>query len=166
MMTVITGRSGRVLAGLGVGLVVLGLDWWTKQLALAGLAGGPIVVIPGWFALTLTANAGVAFGLLANLPEGVRLPILLGGTGVAMGILAWLLWQVETLLPAVGLGMVLGGALGNWIDRARWGMVVDFFHFYWHEYSYPVFNVADSAITVGVGLVLLDQLILSRGSES
>jgi signal peptidase II len=131
-----------------------------------GTAGpfGRIEIIEGLFALEGTYNPGVTFGLAQGQTE-----LILVFTFVATSVLgAWLfLTRRHSRLLHVALAMVLAGALGNLWDRLHWHKVRDFFLFYLGEpqaayFEWPNFNVADSMIVVGVGLILLDELILSR----
>jgi signal peptidase II len=149
----------RLVAALG-GIVVI-LDQAAKWLALRRLPpGAPVGVIDGVFSLTLVMNPGLAFGMLGTLPLGWRWAVALLSVG-ALGVLATL---ARRLLPeggtvaAVAIGMIFGGAAGNLIDRARFGAVVDFLDFYWRGWHWPAFNVADSAISVGVALLALRML--------
>lgn len=152
--------------GLLVAFIVLVADQATKWLALAELVDRSVLLIPGFFDLVLTHNLGAAFSLFADLPADWRIGFLVGVALVAMGIILSLLRGSPGWLPASGLGMILGGAIGNLIDRVRWGWVVDFIHVHWYDHSFPIFNVADSAITVGVGLLLLDNYLQSsRGQD-
>ncbi len=139
------------------GTVVV-LDQITKVLALARLVPGvPVPVLDDWLALTLVMNPGLAFGLLAGLPRGWRWVVAL----LSVVALVVLLRVALRVLPAGGrlgalaVGMIFGGAIGNLIDRGRFGAVVDFVDVYWRGYHWPAFNVADSAITVGVALLAL-----------
>ena len=146
---------------VAVGGIVLILDQAAKWLALRRLPpGAPMSVIDGFFSLTLVMNPGLAFGMLGTVPRGWRWVVALLSIA-ALGVLA----AVATrLLPeggraaAVAVGMIFGGAAGNLIDRARFGAVVDFLDFYWRGWHWPAFNVADSAITVGVALLALRML--------
>ena len=146
---------------VALGGIVLILDQATKWIALRRLPpGASLSVIDGFFSLTLVMNPGLAFGMLGTVPPGWRWVVALLSIG-ALGVLA----AVATrLLPeggrvaAVAVGMIFGGAAGNLIDRARFGAVVDFLDFYWHGWHWPAFNVADSAISVGVALLALRML--------
>jgi signal peptidase II len=137
------------------------LDQASKQLLLSFLmkAGGAVMpVIDGFFRLVIVWNRGVSFGLLGGdrpLPAW-----LLSGVAVAVcvGLFLWLR-RTDRSLTGWGIGLVMGGAIGNVIDRARWGAVFDFADFYINHWHWPAFNVADSAIVVGVGLMLIDSLI-------
>jgi signal peptidase II len=114
-------------------------------------------VVDGFFSLTLVMNPGLAFGMLSSTPTAWRWIVAL----LSMGALAMLAVVGARLLPAGGritrlaLGLIFGGAVGNLIDRGRFGAVVDFLDFYWRAHHWPAFNVADSAISVGVALLAL-----------
>jgi len=145
------------------GIVVI-LDQAVKWIILHALPPGvPVTVIDGFFSLTLVLNPGLAFGMLGTVPAGWRWVVALLSV-VAVGVLATI---ATRLLPeggriaAVAIGMIFGGAAGNLIDRARFGAVVDFLDFYWRGWHWPAFNVADSAISVGVALLALRMLTAS-----
>jgi signal peptidase II len=109
-------------------------------------------------------NEGAAFSFLASASGWQRWFFIVLAAGVSMGIAVWL-WRLPRsahALLAAGLALVLGGALGNVIDRIRLGHVIDFIHFHWNEAYFPAFNVADSAITVGAACLLLDALLDAR----
>ena len=105
-------------------------------------------------------NVGAAFSFLAGASGWQRWFFILLSSGVSVALTVWLLRLPRTArsLLALGLSLVLGGALGNVIDRIRLGSVVDFIHFHWNQAYFPAFNVADSAITVGAACLLLDAL--------
>jgi signal peptidase II len=143
---------------LPVGLVILVLDQATKLLALSRLSLGiPVSVVDGLFALTLVMNPGLAFGILGAVPPGWRWVVAL----LSLAALCALAFLAVRLLPgggwpaALALGLIFGGAVGNLIDRWRFGAVVDFIDVYWRAYHWPAFNVADSAISLGVALLAL-----------
>lgn len=147
-------------------LAVLALDQLTKFLALARLTpGSPVPLVEGLLALTLVMNPGLAFGIFAAIPPGSRWLVAVLSF-CALSVLAVL---SARLLPtggwpaALSLGLIFGGAVGNLVDRWRFGAVVDFIDVHWRGYHWPAFNVADSAITVGVGLLAL-RLLISRKS--
>ncbi|MBI3826247.1 MAG: signal peptidase II [Candidatus Rokubacteria bacterium] len=143
---------------LAVALPVVLLDQATKALALSRLLPGvPRDVVEGLIALTLVRNPGLAFGLLGGLPATWRWVVALLSLA-ALLVLARV--GVRTLAeggwPArLAIGLVFGGAVGNLIDRARFGEVIDFIDVYVRQWHWPAFNVADSAITVGVALLAL-----------
>ena len=151
-----------VQLGLLSALAVTVLDQASKHILKAVLSGSPgIEVIPGFFDLVVVWNRGVSFGMLGGdrpLPAW-----LLSGVAVAVcvGLFIWLR-RTDRILTGWGIGLVMGGAIGNVIDRARWGAVFDFADFHVREWHWPAFNVADSAIVVGVGLMLVDSLIGNR----
>lgn len=148
---------------------VIVLDQVVKALALRHLAPGvPIHLIDGLLALRLGLNPGLAFGLLGGVDESWRWVISLMSIGalillarVAYGMVAAGSWSAR-----LGIGLVFGGALGNLIDRARFGAVVDFIDVYWRTYHWPAFNAADSAITLGIILVAATMMREPAGSPS
>jgi signal peptidase II len=125
-------------------------------------------VIEGLLSLTYVRNYGGAFGMLsdANLPYQAALFSLVSfGAFLAIVAYAWRLPAVHRL-PQLGLAVIMGGAVGNLIDRARLGYVIDFVDAYWGTHHWPAFNVADSAITVGVTLLVLDVLREPQGGDA
>ena len=142
-------RSIRYLILGAAAVVVVGLDQLTKELALARLSDGPVDLIDGALTLRLTFNSGGAFGLLQGLP-GL---FLIATVAVVVAILLWVR-KINDPRWMIPLGMVLGGGVGNVLDRLvrnTGGRVVDFIDLHW----WPVFNLADASIVIGVGLVLL-----------
>jgi signal peptidase II len=132
---------------------VLALDQITKALVLAHLPlGSSIAITPGLLNLTHVQNPGGAFGFLAGMSPELRGFLFVAVSLLAAGLILCFYWQTSAnqRFLAVGLALVLGGALGNLMDRLRFGMVVDFLDFYIRDVHWPAFNVADSAITVGV----------------
>src|SRR5258708_36114879 len=114
--------------------------------------------------ITRMHNAGAAFSFLASASGWQRWVFIGLAVSVSIAIIVWLvrLPRGANVLLSTGLALVLGGALGNVIDRIRLGHVIDFIHFHWNRAYFPAFNVADSAITVGAALLLLDALFESR----
>lgn len=126
-----------------------------------------IAVIQGFFYLTHVRNPGAAFGLLASADASWRLGFFIGVSILAIGIILVFLRDLDPKdrLSALALGLIMGGAAGNLFDRFRYGEVVDFLHFrLWSGYSWPDFNVADSCIVVGVGILVLE-LLASEGER-
>lgn len=115
-------------------------------------------IVPGFFDLTYVRNTGAAFGFLADSHPEFRVPFFLIMPVLALGAISYVLHKTQEheRRMAVALVMIISGAFGNLIDRARLGFVIDFLYFHWHEHYFPAFNVADSAICIGVGLMLLD----------
>jgi signal peptidase II len=143
--------------------VVVALDQATKAVALRALVEGvPVPLLDGLLAFTLVLNPGLAFGLLAELPQASRWVVMAVSLG-ALLVLARVAVRVlspGSPLDRLAVGMIFGGAVGNLIDRARFGAVVDFIDAYYGDWHWPAFNVADSAITVGV--IVLALRLLTR----
>jgi len=152
-------RPGK--AGLGLALVILALDQLTKAGMMALLDGRRVVDVLPVFKLVEVWNRGMSFGLFNDAQ--VSWLLILVALVISAGLLWWLR-AVERALPALGLGLVLGGAIGNVVDRFRFGAVYDFLYFHLGEWYWPAFNLADSAITVGVVLLLWDGLFEQRES--
>jgi signal peptidase II len=152
----------------GAFLIVLVLDLATKIAIDMHLSyADRIPVIPGFFYLTHVRNTGAAFGLFSDAPQVYRLTFFISVSLVAAGIIVSFFRKLSPgdRLAALALGLILGGAVGNLIDRIFRQEVVDFLHFrLWRGYSWPDFNVADSAIVVGVGLLVLE-LLASEGEQ-
>ncbi len=144
-----------------IGLVVFGLDQATKYWALRSMPEiGSIPIVPGFFQLTLTTNTGAAFGLMPSATPILALVAL----AAAAGILTYVARSRVKLTVTQGLALALplGGALGNFTDRVWRHFVVDFFDVYVGTHHWPIFNVADSAICVGVGILMV--IMLRNGS--
>jgi signal peptidase II len=152
----LSASSMALVAAIVVAVFIL--DQVSKFWVLAAFERGEVLeVIPGLFNITLHFNPGVAFGLFADLGEGLRTLVLAGTTTVAIAFVLYFL-LVDYRDDRVGqsaLALVLGGALGNIVDRIRLGEVVDFFDFYIGSAHWPTFNVADSAICIGVAVLLI-----------
>jgi signal peptidase II len=119
-----------------------------------------IQIIPGFFRITHVENRGAAFGLFADSPSEWKIAALVLFSLIALVVVSTLLWKNSHAMTStgVGLALILGGALGNLWDRLLSGHVVDFLLFYIREYQWPAFNVADSAIVVGAGLLVFEIL--------
>jgi signal peptidase II len=142
------------LLGLIAGAVVL-LDQLTKvYIDRTFNLYDSLTVVPNFFDITYLRNKGAAFGILAD--SAMRVPFFIGVSLLAVVIILWYFRQLppEQTGQQVGLSLILGGALGNLVDRVRLGEVIDFLDVHWYRYHWPAFNVADSAICVGVGLLL------------
>ncbi len=145
-----------------IALAIVAADQATKAMILRSMRlGQSIPIVPGYFDLTFVLNPGAAFSLLATLPENIRNPFFIV-ISIAAAILI-IMYRARHLgghrLASVSLGLILGGAVGNLIDRLRYGVVVDFLDAHVHQYHWPVFNVADSAISVGITLLLIEMLL-------
>jgi signal peptidase II len=144
----------RVLA-IGGGVVVL--DQLTKAVVLAHLEPGIHVVLAPFLNLTLVMNPGLAFGLLGGVPTGWRW-VVAALSLIALAVLARVAIRVlpdGSRLDYIAIGLIFGGAVGNLIDRVRFGAVVDFVDLHAYGYHWPAFNAADSSITIGVTLLAL-----------
>jgi signal peptidase II len=149
--------NGSKLRWLWLAALVILLDLSTKALASSMLNyGEPVPVLP-IFNFTLLHNTGAAFSFLAGESGWQRWFFVALAAVVSVVLFRWLksLRQDETW-SAVAIVLILGGALGNVYDRVVHGYVVDFLHFYWNDYHFPAFNVADVAITLGAGMMILD----------
>jgi len=134
-------------------------DRLTKWLMLGWLRPGESVEVTGFFNLVLVYNRGAAFSFLANAP-GWQTPFFVAVALFASGVVSWMLWRhPRQRLLCAGLALILGGALGNLWDRLAWGAVADFLDFHAFGWHWPAFNVADSAITVGAVLVIVEGLL-------
>jgi signal peptidase II len=120
--------------------------------------GESTVVIQDFFNITHVHNPGAAFGFLADLPKNIRLPFFIVVPTIALIVIAYLYRNLkdDQRLQASALALILGGAIGNFIDRLRFQFVIDFLDFHWKNNHFPAFNIADSAITVGVGLLMIN----------
>ncbi len=125
-----------------------------------------VPVIPGLFNLTHIQNPGGAFGFLAQQPSGLRSIIFLTGSLIAIGLVFYLYKNTPKTAPllATGISLILGGAVGNLIDRVRFGKVTDFLDFYLDDFHWPAFNFADSAVSVGI-VIFLFHLLFKKMPE-
>lgn len=139
--------------------VVLILDQWTKHLVVRSMElGERIPVIAGYFDIVHVRNTGAAFGMLADSHPAFRIPFFYGISFIALGVLAYFFWKIRDneRFFSFPLSLVTAGVLGNLIDRFRYGNVVDFVSWHiQHRFEWPAFNVADSAITISMALILL-----------
>ena len=158
---------------------------WSRRYALLLLVGGSVILldqvtkiwidrtlplyetrslIDGFFDLHYIRNTGAAFGFLSGSAASFRIPFFLGVSAVAIGIILYLFHKLEEsdFMVPLALSMVLGGAVGNLIDRIRLGSVIDFIYLHYKSFHWPAFNVADIAITVGVFLLILRMFFLEK----
>jgi len=152
------GGSGALQRWLWLAAAIVVVDQLSKFAILRSLSFGErIAVVPGFFDLTLVYNRGAAFSFLAGASGWQRW--FFTGLGIAAAIfIVWLLARHGSQrLFAFALALILGGAIGNVIDRIAHGQVVDFLLVYWQRWHWPAFNVADSAITVGAALLIVDE---------
>jgi len=153
----------RFIAWLVVALVVIAADQMTKWAIVEWVPLYGKVPLNSFINLTHQQNTGAAFSFLAGASGWQRWFFVVLATGVSGVITVWI-WRIRTegpLILAAGLALVLGGAVGNLIDRIRFGYVTDFIQVWFGDWAFPSFNVADSAITVGAALLIIDALFLS-----
>jgi signal peptidase II len=144
--------------------LVLVLDQWTKTIAAQSLSvNDPLAVIPDLFNLTLVYNPGAAFGMFSGLSDGWRRITLAVVSIIALIVVLHFMFKEAKgdKVSQYALIAILAGAAGNLIDRYRFDSVVDFLDFYWKNYHWPAFNIADSAISVGVA-VLMVRVLFSK----
>jgi signal peptidase II len=153
---------------LGVALPVFALDQLSKLYIVSHLRPfQKIVLIPHLLAITYTRNPGAAFSLFANLDPIVRNLALGGLAAAAVVILGVLLARGERpTIISVAFALIMGGAAGNLLDRAARGRVVDFIYVHYYAWNYPVFNFADSAITIGVAIIIIHAFFAHGSSAS
>lgn len=153
------------LRGLIAALAVFGMDQWCKYVILSFFVERKEAIeLTSFFSLQLVWNPGISFGMFNSLPHTQWI-----FSGLALAVVAGLLvWMRRTTSPFLiyALALVVGGALGNTVDRLVYGAVVDFLDFHIGEYHWPAFNVADSAIFVGVAMLLIDGIFLGRQKQT
>ena len=154
-------RLGYTIAA-GVFVLDQLVKYWVTailDLRVRGIVG----VVPG-FDLTWVENPGVSMGLLRADSVAGRWLLVAATLAIAAGVAVWIAREANRV-DTTALGLVLGGALGNIVDRVRFGYVVDFFDAHWHDHHFYVFNVADAAITIGVGLLLLRSVLAPAAAK-
>lgn len=148
-------------------VVVLILDQWTKWLIDRHLdLHQSLRVIENFFHITYVRNKGASFGMLAD--SAVRVPLFVTVAVIALAGILWYLHRQADDRPYhhLGLAMIFAGAAGNLIDRLRFGEVIDFIDVHWYQHHWPAFNVADSSITVGTCILLLEMWLFERRQKS
>ncbi len=131
------------------------------------LLGESTPIIKGFFSLTYVRNTGAAFGFGAAAPDSIRKFLFLLIPVLVCFYLIYLIWKTrkDAMLLSLAYSLILAGAIGNLIDRFWLGYVVDFFHFYFRDYHYPAFNVADSCITIGAAFLIFDFFMEIRNKK-
>lgn len=158
---------------LWLSALIVVLDQLTKIVAETKLLlHQPVEVIPGFFNFTLMYNKGAAFSFLSDAGGWQRVFFVILSTAISIFLFIWLKQiskdedQQHKKLLQVAIAFILGGAIGNLIDRAMTGAVVDFIQVYYATSYFPAFNIADSAITIGAGLLILDMFLESKRSRN
>jgi signal peptidase II len=153
-----------LVRGIATAIAVVALDQLSKAAVrdyFAGRPAGENENVTSFFSIVLIHNRGMSFGLF-NHSGGLNVLLFSLVAAAIVTVLIYWLSRVDTSLLAVAIGLIIGGAIGNVIDRVRLGAVVDFLDFHAGSWHWPAFNVADSAICVGVAVMLLDGLLLRR----
>ncbi len=159
-------RKYLILSGLTTFVVLV--DQITKYLVHNRFRlGESIPLIEGFFSLTYVRNTGAAFGILATADPAFRIPFFVIVPIIALISIGYIFKKLpeNDLKLSSALSLVVGGAIGNLIDRVYFGFVIDFLDFYWGVHHFPAFNVADSAICIGVGILMLDLLTQEESKE-
>lgn len=152
---------------LAVSLAIVALDQWTKLYIKNHFQlHESVPVISGFFDITYVLNPGAAFGFLAGLNEAYRRGFFVVVTIAAIAAVAYLMIKEKGMkLRLISYTLVLAGAVGNFIDRVYMGKVIDFLLFYYKTYQWPAFNVADTAISIGIGLLMIDYFFIKRNKD-
>ena len=159
-------NRGRTMKWLLLSALVVLVDQLTKAYISRHYGEFEFTTLLPVLDITRMHNVGAAFSFLADASGWQRWLFIALAVGVSIAIVVWLFRMPRSkVLLAAGLSLVLGGAIGNVIDRIRLGYVVDFIHFHWDRAYFPAFNVADSAITVGAAFLLLDALFEPKGAK-
>ncbi len=162
--------SRKYLILLSLAGLVVSLDQLTKNAVVNNFKlGESYQVISSFFSISRVHNTGAAFGLLANLPSQYRDPFFFIVPAITLAVIFAVFYKLRDTqsLSVYALASIVGGALGNLADRFRLGYVVDFLDIHWNGgWHFPAFNIADSAITIGVALLMLGMLFERDGEES
>lgn len=160
-------RSFAILVGL-ITIPLIAIDQLSKVYISAHMSmWESIAIIPNWFDITYTQNPGAAFSMFANFPPIFRDVFLFALSTIAIIVLLVMIFQSDEIsLISIAFAMVLAGATGNLIDRAIRGRVIDFIRVHYYDASYPIFNVADSAITIGVILIILSTFFSKKETST
>jgi signal peptidase II len=151
-------QMGPTRAGTLIALLTILFDqlskWWILNVTMVPPR---IIPVTSFFDLVLVHNRGASFGIFSDAPGWASVALIVFAILISIALAIWM-WRVDETLLAVALALVIGGAVGNVIDRIRFGAVVDFLDFHVGNWHWPAFNIADSAITIGVILLILDSL--------
>ena len=163
--TTFSRSSGAMLPWLGLALLIILADQFTKVLILGYYKLGDATPITSFFSIVRVHNSGAAFSFLANAGGWQRW--FFTGIGIAAAI--FIVWMLKShpgqKLFSFALACILGGAIGNVIDRTLYGYVVDFLSFHYSGWHFPVFNIADAAISIGAACLILDEILRVRRSR-
>ena len=155
--------KNRYILLIAIAGLVLVLDQLTKLYIVSRFSlYESVTIIESFFHITYIRNPGAAFGIFAGSAASFRIPFFLTLSFVAIVGMVFFYKTVTEMILRIAISLILGGALGNMIDRARLGEVIDFIDVHWYDHHWPAFNVADSAITIGVGLLILDMVLKEK----
>ncbi len=143
---------------IGLSAIVVLMDQWTKHLVRGALRNGEVIQVTDYFDLVLAFNSGAAFSFLADQGGWQRWFFVALAAAICGWLLRLLARHQHELLQPLAFSLIIGGAIGNVIDRFVFGAVVDFLYFHIGSYGWPAFNLADSAISVGVVLMFIAQV--------
>jgi len=129
------------------------------------LENTPFIKVNDYFNLVMTFNKGVSFSMFSDYGANGRLILILVGTIITIALLIWL-WRATNWMLGFGLASIIGGAIGNLIDRFTHPGVIDFIQVHWENHYWPAFNVADSFITIGVGFIIVESFVNHKGEKS
>ena len=158
-MTKLVGGGAGLIRWLSLATVIIILDQITKLWVSQSFVYGENMAVTDFFNLVLVHNSGAAFSFLSNAGGWQRWFFSAIAAIASVWIILLLRKHKQEKLFCFSLTLILGGALGNLIDRAAYGYVVDFLDFYWNTYHFPAFNIADSAVTCGAGVLLWESFI-------
>ena len=157
-------RANPFRFGLIIAFIIFCADQWSKWEVMAYfMAAKPTIKVTSFFNLIFTWNPGVSFGMFNSGSSVMVWALSIIARLIVIGLTLWL-YRVTNQLLATSLGLIIGGALGNLVDRVRFGAVIDFLDFHIMGYHWPTFNVADTAVTIGVGLMLLDNVYMHKSA--
>ena len=152
----------------GVFLIALSaiLDQWSKIYVLSDLMNPPVEIpVTPFFSYVLAWNTGVSFSMFNSYGLTGTYILIAVSSLISLFFFVWLL-RAQNFWLTSGLGLIIGGAIGNLIDRVRFGAVVDFLYFYYESYSWPAFNLADTFITIGVMLIFIESFLSYKGEKN
>lgn len=144
--------------GLLFALLIFIADQASKLLLVDRLLHGEEIQVLPFFKLVMVWNAGISFGMFSQSGDLRRWLLIVVALVITVVMFCWL-WKARNRLLSTGLGFIIGGALGNVVDRLRWGAVADFFYFHYETWYWPAFNIADSAIFIGVVLLCWESIV-------
>ncbi len=157
-------KSSIFLIGIAVACIIFALDQWSKELVL-GLPELTVynhIEITSFFNIALVMNRGVSFGMFSEHNQPV---ILICVAAIIISILLVWLWRNSSLVVALGIGSAIGGAVGNVVDRIRYGAVVDFLDFHIADLHWPAFNIADSFVFIGVVVLCIYSMFFEEKTD-